>query len=96
MRKVAITNIGKLVSGDLDKGILDATSILTKDNKIMKIGSEREIGAENADATIDANGLTVTPVFIKNFFPQYCCSFNTQRIFWIKTRESGRLLPLRN
>lgn len=64
MRKVAITNIGKLVSGDLEKGVLDATSILTKDNKIIKIGSEKEIGAENADATIDANGLTVTPGLI--------------------------------
>ena len=64
MEKVVIKNIGKLVSGDFNKGILDATAILIKNGKIEKIGAEDEIDVKDAEISIDVNGMVVAPGFI--------------------------------
>ena len=64
MAEVVITNIGKLVSGDWNKGLLKENTVLIKENKIKKIGFEDEINHEKADLVIDANGMTVVPGFI--------------------------------
>ncbi len=64
MSEVVIHNIGKLVSGDINKPILDADTILIKDGKIAEIGKKDEIDVGGATQNIDANGMVVTPGFI--------------------------------
>lgn len=61
---VVVENIGKLVSGNIDKPILDADTILIKDGKISKIGKNGDIDAAAAKTRIDAGGMVVTPGFI--------------------------------
>lgn len=61
---VAIENIGKLVSGDINRPILDADTILIRDGKIAEIGWKGEIDVESAKTRIDAMGQVVTPGFI--------------------------------
>ncbi|MEM3452207.1 MAG: hypothetical protein QW835_01085, partial [Candidatus Hadarchaeum sp.] len=61
---MAIENIGKLVSGDINQPILDADTILIKDGKIAEVGWKGEVDVEAAKTRIDAMGLVVTPGFI--------------------------------
>ena len=61
MAKLIIKNIGKIVSGDIDKPVLEGSVIVVEDNLISAIGGE-ELLANAGDATVvDANGTTVTP-----------------------------------
>ncbi len=62
--KVAIFNAGKIVSGDWDKGILKADTVLIEDGKFTQIGYENEIHPEKADIRIDANGMVLIPGLI--------------------------------
>jgi enamidase len=62
MSRLAIVNIGSLVSGDLEKGLLDADSVMCEDGVIVQIG--RGLNASNVDVIVDAQGTTVMPGLI--------------------------------
>lgn len=62
MTILAIKNIGTLVSGDLQTGILAADSILCEDGRIARIG--RGLDVSGADVVVDAVGTTVIPGLI--------------------------------
>lgn len=59
---VIIKNIGTLVSGDFDKGILDADSILVENGVITAIG--KNLDGSKANHEIDADGMVCCPGFI--------------------------------
>lgn len=64
-RKIIITNIGKIVSGDIEKGVIkNADTILIEDRKIKHIGTESTIDVKDADIVIDANGMVAIPGLI--------------------------------
>jgi enamidase len=62
MSTLGIRNIGALVSGDLEQGLLDADSILCEDGIITRIG--RGLDVSGADMVVDARGTTVIPGLI--------------------------------
>src|ERR1700751_81994 len=62
--RLLIRNIGLLLSGDLEKPILDADTILAIDGKIAAIGKEKDIDAEGATLIIDAKGTALAPGLI--------------------------------
>src|SRR6266404_2898130 len=62
--KLVIRNIGLLLSGAMEKPILDADTIVAEDGKITGIGRAKDIDAEGATTIIDANGTTVAPGLI--------------------------------
>src|ERR1700716_3224072 len=62
--KLMIRNIGLLLSGAMEKPILDADTIVAEDGKITGIGRAKDIDAEGATTIIDANGTTVAPGLI--------------------------------
>src|SRR6202021_82731 len=62
--KLVIRNIGLLLSGAMEKPILDADTIVAENGKITGIGRARDIDAEGATTIIDANGTTVAPGLI--------------------------------
>src|SRR5438552_3343115 len=62
--RLVIHNIGLLLSGDLEKPILDADTILAIDGKIATIGKEKDIDAESVSLVIDAKGTTLAPGLI--------------------------------
>jgi enamidase len=62
--KLVIRNIGLLLSGDLNKPILDADTVLVKDGRISAIGKEKELDCEGATGIIDANGTALVPGLI--------------------------------
>ncbi|ABD06379.1 enamidase [Rhodopseudomonas palustris HaA2] len=62
--KLVIRNIGLLISGDLDKPILDADTIVAENGKISAIGRLKDVDTEGATTTVDAGGAAVTPGLI--------------------------------
>lgn len=62
--KLVIKNIGLLLSGDLNKPILDADTILAENGKITAIGRARDIDQAGATTVVNANGTVVTPGLI--------------------------------
>lgn len=64
MSKLAIKNIGTLVTGDIKNPISKATTIIVEDGKVRKIGDETLLNEFKCDKVVDAKGITVTPGFI--------------------------------
>ena len=63
-QKLVIRNIGLILSGALEKPILDADTIVATDGKISAIGRARDVDTEHATTSIDAGGCTLTPGLI--------------------------------
>lgn len=62
--KLVIRNIGLLLSGAMEKPILDADTIVAENGKITAIGRAKDVDAEGATTIVDANGTTVAPGLI--------------------------------
>src|SRR3979411_1965863 len=62
--KLVIRNIGLLLSGAMEKPILDADTIVADNGRITGIGRAKDLDTEGATTIIDANGTTVTPGLI--------------------------------
>lgn len=65
MSNLFIRNIGKIVSGDINKGIIKgADAIVVRDGKIAQIGKESELDTNGIEIVVDANGQVVIPGLI--------------------------------
>jgi enamidase len=62
--KVVIRNIGLLLSGDLDRPVLDADTIVVRDGVIEAVGKEDDLDTDLPDTLIDACGVCVAPGLI--------------------------------
>jgi enamidase len=62
--KVVIRNIGLLLSGDIDKPILDADTIVVHDGVIVAVGKEDDLDTDEPDLLIDARKTCVAPGLI--------------------------------
>ncbi|MDE2094263.1 MAG: amidohydrolase family protein [Burkholderiales bacterium] len=62
--KVVIRNIGLLLSGDIDRPILDADTIVVRDGVIHAVGKEADLDTIEADVLIDARQTCVAPGLI--------------------------------
>ena len=62
--KVVIRNIGLLLSGDIDRPILDADTIVVHDGLISAVGNEADCDTAQPDVLIDARGTCVAPGLI--------------------------------
>src|SRR5438309_6491667 len=62
--KLVIRNIGLLLSGMMEKPILDADTIVAENGRITAIGRAKDLDTAGATTIVDANGTTVTPGLI--------------------------------
>lgn len=62
--KLAISNIGLLLSGDLKQPILDADTIVAVDGRITAVGKAKDVDAEGATVVVDARGSALAPGLI--------------------------------
>jgi enamidase len=62
--RVAIVNIGAIVSGDLGRPFADGNTIITDDDRIAEVGSASAKAVEDCDLVIDAGGTTAIPGLI--------------------------------
>jgi enamidase len=62
--KVVIRNVGLMLSGDIDRPILDADTIVVNDGLIVAVGREADCDTAQPDTLIDARGTCVCPGLI--------------------------------
>jgi enamidase len=62
--KVVIRNIGLLLSGDIDRPLLDANTIVVHDGLITAVGWESDCDVDHATTVIDARQTCVAPGLI--------------------------------
>ena len=62
--KLVIRNIGLMLSGALEKPILDADTIVAENGKITAIGHFKDLDTDGATTIVDANGTTLAPGLI--------------------------------
>ena len=62
--KVAIVNLGQIVSGDWREPFASGDTILTEDDRIVSVGTAAAAAVEGADVVIDADGMTAIPGLI--------------------------------
>ena len=62
--KLVIRNIGLILSGDLQRPILDADTVVVNGDRISAVGKEKDVDIAGATTLIDANGTTLTPGLI--------------------------------
>src|SRR6266516_1773128 len=62
--KLVIRNIGLVLSGAMEKPILDADTIVAENGKITAIGRAGDVNADGATIRIDAKGTTLAPGLI--------------------------------
>jgi enamidase len=62
--KVVIRNVGLMLSGDIDRPILDADTVVVQDGLIAAIGRAQDCDTDRALTTIDARGTALAPGLI--------------------------------
>jgi enamidase len=62
--KLIVINLGLVLSGDLDRPLLDADTLIAVDGRISAIGRARDLDLSGASVTIDAKGSPVSPGLI--------------------------------
>ncbi len=62
--KLVIRNIGTLLSGALERPLLDADTIVAVGGRITAVGRGKDVDAGGADVVVDAKGTTVAPGLI--------------------------------
>ena len=62
--KVVIRNVGLMLSGDIDRPILQADTIVVGDGRIVAVGRQADCDIANPDVEIDARGTCVCPGLI--------------------------------
>jgi enamidase len=62
--KLVIRNIGLLLSGDLQRPILDADTVVATGGRITAIGRAKDVDQEGATTVIDARGSALAPGLI--------------------------------
>ena len=62
--KVVIRNIGLMLSGDMDRPILDADTVVVVDGLITAVGREKDCDTAEPDTLIDACGCCLAPGLI--------------------------------
>jgi enamidase len=62
--KVAIVNLGQIVSGDWHDPFTDGDTIIVESERIASVGTASASAVESADVVIDADGMTAVPGLI--------------------------------
>jgi enamidase len=62
--KLVIKNIGLLLSGDIERPILDADTVVARDGVISAVGRQKDCDTEQPDTLIDAKGTCLCPGLI--------------------------------
>ncbi len=62
--KVVIRRVGLMLSGDIDRPILDADTIVIDDGVITAVGREKDCDTGDAKRVIDCQGTAVAPGLI--------------------------------
>ncbi len=91
MSKLVIRNIGLLLSGKMEKPILDADCIIAVDGKIVAIGKAADMDLSGAETVVDAKGVTLAPGLIDSHIHPVIGDYTPrqQQLSWIDSTLNG-------
>jgi enamidase len=89
--KLVIRNIGLILSGDLERPILDGDTVVAVDGRIAAVGYEKDVDTEGASQVIDANGTVLTPGLIDSHVHPVAGDWTPrqQQLNWIESNLHG-------
>lgn len=89
--KLVIRNIGLLLTGDLDKPILDGDTVVAVGDRIAAIGKEKDVDTSGATVTIDAKGVALAPGLIDSHVHPVCGDWTPRQnqLGWIDSYLHG-------
>lgn len=89
--KVVIQNIGLLLSGDIDRPVLDADTIVVNDGLITAVGKSKDCDTEGAKTVIDAKGVCVAPGLIDSHVHPVAGDWTPRQsqLNWIESSMNG-------
>jgi enamidase len=89
--KLVIRNIGLLLSGDLDRPILDADTVVAVGDRIAVVGREKEVDISGATTTVDAKGVALAPGLIDSHVHPVCGDWTPRQnqVGWIDSYLHG-------
>src|SRR6201990_20889 len=89
--KLIIRNIGLLLSGDLERPILDADAVVALGDRIFAVGREKDVDTTGATTTIDAKGVALAPGLIDSHVHPVCGDWTPRQnqIGWIDSCMHG-------
>jgi enamidase len=90
-RKLVIRNIGLILSGMLEKPMLDGDCVIAIDGKIDAVGYEKDLDTSQADVLVDAKGVTLSPGLIDSHVHPVIGDYTPrqQQINWIDSCLHG-------
>jgi len=90
-RKLVIRNIGLLLSGDLERPILDADTVVAIGDRIVAVDKEKNVDTTQAAITIDAKGTALAPGLIDSHVHPVCGDWTPRQnqLGWIDSYMHG-------
>ncbi|MCL4150086.1 UNVERIFIED_CONTAM: hypothetical protein GTU68_021252 [Idotea baltica] len=90
-RKLVIKNIGQILSGKLEEPLIDGDCVICIDGKISSIGQFSALDTDQADVTVDANGVWLSPGLIDSHVHPVIGDYTPrqQQISWIDSCLHG-------
>ena len=89
--KLVITNIGRILSGDLERPILDGDTVVAEGGRITAVGHKSDLDTDQAATTVDANGVTLCPGLIDSHVHPVIGDYTPrqQQLHWIDSCLHG-------
>jgi enamidase len=89
--KLIIRNISLLLSGDLDRPILDADTVVVADGLIQSVTLEKDADTSGATTTVDAKGVALAPGLIDSHVHPVCGDWTPRQnqLGWIDSCLHG-------
>jgi len=89
--KLVIRNIGLLLSGDMQRPILDGDTVVATGDRITAVGRHPEVDTSEATVTIDAKGTALAPGLIDSHVHPVCGDWTPRQnqLGWIDSYLHG-------
>ena len=64
MSSLALINVGPIISGDLEKGLLEGDTVLVESGLFSQIGDSQSVDTSSVDVVVDVKGAAIAPGLI--------------------------------
>ena len=89
--KLVVKNIGMVLSGALERPLIEADTVVAVDGRISQFGREKDCDTDDATTTIDASGVTLAPGLIDSHVHPVAGDFTPRQsqLNWIDSSMHG-------
>ena len=89
--KLVVKNVGLMLSGDLERPILDADTVVCEGGRISQLGQRADCDVEGATVVVDAKGVTLSPGLIDSHVHPVAGDWTPRQsqLNWIDTSLHG-------